>query len=331
MTYLRTEEHNKRISETKKERFKDPEYKKRIKEVREQRKDVVNVRIIDPMHIVKKGVHYYLVNCIDCGEPRFSQIVKGSPKNLRCLSCATTIRNKGRKRTPESKAKTSMSLMGHSVSEKCKNPTWLQQPEIRIKGDMKRRGRPTWNKGKKVTDPNVLNGLSERAKRMWESDGFREKYSQGRKEYFKTHPGYRKGSHLTEEQLQKLMGLPDKLSNYNKSEQYIDNLLQRILPDEYKYNGGCQLRFRIRYHVPDFVHINGKKKIIEFNGCVWHCCPECGNERHPRKTDYNFIRERDLRHIEEANERGYQVLTIWEHELGDEDKIIAKILEFHNS
>jgi len=118
-------------------------------------------------------------------------------------------------------------------------------------------------------------------------------------------------------------------SNYNKSEKKLDTIIQRVLPLQYKYNGCGQLGFKIYRHVPDFVNVNGQKKIIEFNGCAWHCCPVCGRH-HPYGVPQGIVRSRDKKHITDANNLGYNVLTIWGHELRDEKALIEKLVRFNN-
>ncbi len=65
---------------------------------------------------------------------------------------------------------------------------------------------------------------------------------------------------------------------------------------------------------PDFVSIDGTKKIIELNGDYWHNLPE--------------HQERDKRKLATYKQEGYDALTIWESELKDLIKIKNKIKMF---
>lgn len=65
------------------------------------------------------------------------------------------------------------------------------------------------------------------------------------------------------------------------------------------------------------------------SGCAWHCCPLCGC-RHPFKKPADIVHTKDNRDILNANQLGYDVLIIWEHELKDEDAVINKILVFND-
>jgi len=98
----------------------------------------------------------------------------------------------------------------------------------------------------------------------------------------------------------------------NRPERLLKKILNQILPKEYKYVGNGKIiidRFN-----PDFINVNGQKKIIELYGDYWH------NRRDVIKRDkYRLI---------SYAEYGYKTLIIWEHELKDLEIMIAKIMEF---
>ena len=96
----------------------------------------------------------------------------------------------------------------------------------------------------------------------------------------------------------------------NKPEKVLINLLNTILPNEYKYIGNCKLW--IEDFNPDFINCNGQKKIIELFGDYWH-----------RNTQ-----ERDKNRLETYAKYGYNTLVIWEHELKDLHNVRNKILEW---
>ena len=95
----------------------------------------------------------------------------------------------------------------------------------------------------------------------------------------------------------------------NKLEKEIASILNTILPHEYKYVGNGD--FVVEGMIPDFVNINGKKKVIEANGSYWH--------------------ERSDEEIRIANFKkyGYDCLVIWDFELEDKRVVVNKILNFH--
>lgn len=95
----------------------------------------------------------------------------------------------------------------------------------------------------------------------------------------------------------------------NKSEAKLDNLLEKLLPNEYKFVGDGQ--FILAGRCPDFVNINGQKKIIELYGDYWH--------RNDNPQD----------RIDLFAGYGYQTLIIWEKELKKETLLKVKIIEFN--
>ena len=100
----------------------------------------------------------------------------------------------------------------------------------------------------------------------------------------------------------------------NKAEQYLNNLLKICLKQKYKFVGDGKViidRFN-----PDFININGQKKIIELYGDYWH-----------NKKDSI---PRDKRRIETYSKYGYKTLVIWEHELNEPEQILAKVMEFNH-
>jgi len=100
-------------------------------------------------------------------------------------------------------------------------------------------------------------------------------------------------------------------------EKELEALLKEDAPDEWKYVGDGQVWFAGMN--PDFMNINGKKKIIEVNGCYWHECEECGfGEGDPKEE----------KRIQKFNGFGWEVLTIWEHEFDDIEKVREKVREF---
>jgi len=99
----------------------------------------------------------------------------------------------------------------------------------------------------------------------------------------------------------------------NKTEQLLDKFIKLTLPKEYKFVGNGKVI--IDGFNPDFININGKKKIIELYGDYWHNLPG--------------YMERDKRRLKSYKKYGYKTLIIWEHELKEPEKVIAKVMEFN--
>jgi hypothetical protein len=97
----------------------------------------------------------------------------------------------------------------------------------------------------------------------------------------------------------------------NKKEAILNDFLQKILPNEYTLNVDACIMI-LGGKIPDFVNINGKKKIIELFGDYFHA-----GEDIQIKIDYFAV-------------FGWECLVIWEHELKDLEKLRQRILDFHN-
>lgn len=99
------------------------------------------------------------------------------------------------------------------------------------------------------------------------------------------------------------------------------------------------LGYRFRLHrkdlpgVPDLV-FPSKRKIIFVHGCFWHGHPCRGEPRLPKTNrDYWVPKiarnvERDGAHLRELDCLGWDVLTIWECELKDGERLKARLNEF---
>ena len=98
-------------------------------------------------------------------------------------------------------------------------------------------------------------------------------------------------------------------SKPTKPEIQFDNILQQLLPNEYKYVGDGEIL--IGYKCPDFMNVNGQKKLIELYGDYWH--------RNDNPQD----------RIDHFAKYGYKCLVVWEHELKALIPLKKKILEFH--
>lgn len=91
----------------------------------------------------------------------------------------------------------------------------------------------------------------------------------------------------------------------NKSELFIKNILDRFFFNEWKFCG--DLSFMVDGKNPDFMNVNGQKKLIEVFGDYWH------------------KPEDELKRISHFARFGFETLVVWGHELKDgiaEQKII---------
>lgn len=97
----------------------------------------------------------------------------------------------------------------------------------------------------------------------------------------------------------------------NKQENFILFLLNRMYPGEWRYTGDFSTI--INGKNPDFININGQKKVIEFNGTYWH--------------QYDIPGERE----KIFSEYGYDTLIIWDHELKNMNRLKFRINKFARS
>ena len=96
----------------------------------------------------------------------------------------------------------------------------------------------------------------------------------------------------------------------NKPETILLNLLNDLFLNEYKYVGDFQ--FFLGGRNPDFMNINGQKKLIELYGDYWH------------KNDNPQDR------IDHFKQYGFDTLVIWECELKrNKLKLKNKLMDFH--
>jgi len=95
----------------------------------------------------------------------------------------------------------------------------------------------------------------------------------------------------------------------NQQEKKLNQILQTLFPNEYEYVG--DLSFIVGGKNPDFVNVNGQKKIVELYGDYWH-----------RNDDPE---ER----IQLFRNYGFETLVIWERELKNEPRLVSKLKRFH--
>lgn len=104
-------------------------------------------------------------------------------------------------------------------------------------------------------------------------------------------------------------------SSPNQQEKFLEELLEELFPNEYKYVGSGD--FFLGGKCPDFIH-NKQKKIIEMFGDYWHGEGRTGisNEQHEQERINIFAKE------------GYQTLVIWQHEMDSLENLRNKIIAF---
>ena len=94
----------------------------------------------------------------------------------------------------------------------------------------------------------------------------------------------------------------------NNKEKELELILHSLYPNEYKFVGDGKVI--IDGKCPDFINVNGQKKIIELFGDYWH------KGENPKDREDIF------------KKFGYQTLVIWEHELEEIPYVKLKIHTF---
>jgi hypothetical protein len=161
--------------------------------------------------------------------------------------------------------------------------------------------------------PEVVAKLSQKARVAWCKPGMREKYKQlaiiasNKPERKAKHSEFMNKCWKDPEFIKKQMKARNVAQN--QQEKKLENILNELYPNEYKFVGDGEVI--ISGKCPDFININGKKKIIELFGDYWHE----GENPQDRMDIFKPY--------------GYETLVIWERELKDAEKIRDRISEFH--
>lgn len=88
---------------------------------------------------------------------------------------------------------------------------------------------------------------------------------------------------------------------------------------EYKYVGDFDIV--IGGKCPDFININGQKKLIELFGDYWHSMKKTGISKEKHETERR----------EHFKKYGFDTLVVWESELKNKEAVKNKIVEFNNN
>jgi len=104
----------------------------------------------------------------------------------------------------------------------------------------------------------------------------------------------------------------------NGEETLISKFIDKNFPGEYVFSGDGSVI--IGYYNPDFINVNGKKKLIEYNGCWYHHCKIC--------FPNSKVDKRHEHRIKSYQKYGFEVLTIFSHEMKNPELLIKKIGDF---
>lgn len=193
----------------------------------------------------------------------------------------------GRKHSEESKRKMSKSKIGRWVGENSPSYGKPKSEETKRKLSEALKGRLSPNKGipcseeakKKVSRANKLN---------WSNPEF----------------------------VKRMYKLRSEKPKPNKVEKKLRQLLNKIQPHDWKYNGDFSQGISIGGKIPDFVNVNGKKAVIELFGQYWHS--PLFNQNVPQHRTYDAT-------IKHYKKYGFDCLIIWDEELQHMEQVKEKI------
>jgi len=174
-------------------------------------------------------------------------------------------------------------------------------------------GRISLIKGKPKSDE-TRRRMSKTRLKMWQNPEYKRKMSKLGKERWQK-SGYRK-------KYLKAIFIGCSKSP-TKPERRLRNGLNKMFPGEYKFVGDGKTF--IGGKCPDFININGQKKIIELFGDFWH------GMKYRRLTfnDFSSNREHEQQRINHFDRYGFRTLIVWEKELGNIPKLRKKLTKFH--
>jgi len=106
----------------------------------------------------------------------------------------------------------------------------------------------------------------------------------------------------------------------NKHEEVVDKLIQTNFPNKFLYTGDGKHGTSIGGKIPDWLNVNGEKKVIEYFGTYWHK-PNKWRNNLPYHQTYDGT-------IDHYKKYGFDCLIIWKEELKDLERIIEKIRDW---
>ena len=151
--------------------------------------------------------------------------------------------------------------------------------------------------------------ISESHKGKYVSKETRRKMSDGQKRMCRQNPKY------VEERVRAMIA--GQTISFTKPERRLKNRLNHLFPNEYKYVGDGTIW--IGRKCPDFINVNGQKKIIEMFGEFWH------GKKRTRRTK----KQEENQRIKHFAKYGFKTLIVWENELKNMKQLKRKLIKFH--
>lgn len=216
------------------------------------------------------------------------------------------------------KNKTYEELYGKKRAKEIRNKTSLTLKKLcfeRKKKSIFRKGHVPWNKDKKIGTWESQFGLekAKEQKRQLSLRFTRKKHTWGNK-ISKTRKELFKNPKFKEQQIKNLY------KNFNVKPNKPEKKLIKFFKEKklpYKYVGNGD--FILGKKCPDFINVNGEKKVIELFGEYWH------GRTNRRKAPYHQTEQGTK---EFYGRYGFKALIIWYDELKNMGGILEKIEKF---
>jgi len=219
---------------------------------------------------------------------------KGLTKEVDERVKAIAIKKLGKKMSDKTKRKLAEKARKRRLSEDTKRKLSQIRKGRRLSAEHKK------NISRALKNKPKLLAVRQHLKEIFSQPRYKQKQSEIHKALWKK-PSYREK--VVKSALESMHIRP------NKKEVLLANVLQNVVPREYKYVGDGSLI--IGGCCPDFMNVNGKKKLIELYGDYWHR----NDEPQDRITYFKQF--------------GFETLIVWEHELDDTDSLTKKIVAFN--
>ena len=230
--------------------------------------------------------------CEKCGKLRNTRILYDEPQYKLCAECS----NKSEERA----IKISNSLQGHEV---------LEDRRLNISKGKIGKHIKTYVKSEEHIQK-IKNTLLNKHYHL--TDETKTKMSKSLKEKWNT---------FSEDKKFHIIYAGRKNKRKTRPECIIESLLNYLFKDTYKYCGDNSSV--INGVSPDFININGQKKVIEVFGDYWH------GEKVTGKSNNDVEQEK----IKKYKEYGFDCLIIWEREIKDDNNehVMNKLITFNNT
>lgn len=211
-----------------------------------------------------------------------------------------------------------------------------KEADIKIKKVLENLHEKTWKKRRK--NPELYRDVNTTQILYWMKKGFSESESRNkvaeRQETFSKNIcihkyGYNKGMEIFVERQEKWIDSLNKNGKLKIGYSEISQELFRQLEDnEYVFYGEKNHEYNINHRKYDYTNLD-KRKIIEFNGDVYHGNPKkfkADDKPHPY---LKHLTAKDLWDMDEykkelAEEKGFKVLVIWESEYKDNPELVLE-------